>query len=281
MQHIHFYQALWATELRRPGAPEAPVSERFDIIRQDGYSGVGVDLGAVSLDEARATIPEFTRTGLKPLLTAFLRTSDDLRPALHLVKDMGAPYLVVIGQVMPLTIDGMIPVIREWMAVAKQEGVPLHFETHRDCITNDLFTTVQLLDAIPEMRLCADLSHYMVDREMHFPIRPQYQALVSRVLERSDSFQGRIASRGQIQVPIAFPQHAKWVDTFLDWWTRGLANWRQRAGPDENVTFLCELGPPEYAITDADGNELSDRRQEAIALRRMVQERWERLDRQE
>ncbi len=26
-------------------------------------------------------------------------------------------------------------------------------ETHRNCITNDLFTTVQLLDAVPAMRL--------------------------------------------------------------------------------------------------------------------------------
>ena len=66
----------------------------------------------------------------------------------------------VIGQVMPLSVDGMIPVIRQWMDMADQIGVPIQFESHRNCITNDLYSTLCLLDAIPEMRMCADLSHY-------------------------------------------------------------------------------------------------------------------------
>lgn len=279
MREIHFYQSLWATELRRPGVPERPVAERFDEVVADGYDGMAIDLGALSLEQARATVPEFARTGLRGLLTAFPKSIDDLTPALHLAKDIGAPFVVVVGQVMPLTVGGMIPVIREWLALARREGVPIQFETHRDCITNDLFSTVQLLDAIPEMRMAADLSHYVVDREMLHPIRPEYQALVSRVLARSDSFQGRVASRSQIQIPIGFPQHAKWVATFLDWWTEGLRGFRGRAPADEPAVFLCELGPPEYAITDATGTELSDRRAEALEIRAMVRERWDAFER--
>lgn len=275
MQRLHFYQSLWATELRRPGVPERPVPERFDLVAEDGYDGMAVDLGAMTLDAARATVPEFRRTGLAGLLTAFPRSIEELRPALHLAKDIGAPFVVVVGQVMPISVAGMTPVIREWLAISRQEGVPIQFETHRDSITNDLFATVQLLDAVPEMRMAADLSHYVVDREMLHPIRLEYQALVSRILERSDSFQGRVASRNQVQLPIGFPQHAKWVSTFLDWWSQGLASWSRRSGPDDTAIFLCELGPPEYAITGADGNELSDRREEAKAIRAMVRERWD------
>ena len=90
--------------------------------------------------------------------------------------------------------------------------MPIQFETHRNCITNDLFTTLQLLDAMPEMRLSADLSHYVVDREMMQPTAGAAGAMSTRILERSDSFQGRIATRGQVQLPLDFPQHAKWVD---------------------------------------------------------------------
>ncbi|WP_407048076.1 sugar phosphate isomerase/epimerase family protein [Methyloraptor flagellatus] len=277
MREIRFYQSLWATELRRPGVPERPVAERFDEVAADGYDGMAIDLGALSLEQARATVPEFARTGLRGLLTAFPKSIEDLTPALHLAKDIGAPFVVVVGQVMPLTVEGMIPVVREWLAVSRREGVPIQFETHRDCITNDLFSTVQLLDAIPEMRMAADLSHYVVDREMLHPIRPEYQALVARVLARSDSFQGRVASRSQIQIPIGFPQHAKWVATFLDWWTEGLGGFRRRTPADEPAVFLCELGPPEYAITDANGAELSDRRAEALAIRAMVRERWDAM----
>ena len=87
-----------------------------------------------------------------------------------MAKDFGAPFVDVIGQVMPLSVEGMIPIIRDWMNMSERLGMPVQFETHRNCITNDLFSTLLLLDAIPEMRLCADLSHFIVDREFKLPM---------------------------------------------------------------------------------------------------------------
>ena len=72
------------------------------------------------------------------------------------------------------------------------------------------------------MRLAADLSHYVVDREMPCPPPPAMQQLIARILERSDSFQGRVAARGQIQVALNFPQNAKWVALFREWWLQGI-----------------------------------------------------------
>ena len=239
-----------------------------------GFDGMAIDLGALSLEQGRATIPHFQRTGLRGLVTAFPRSIEGLRPALHLARDVGAPFVIVVGQVMPLRAEVMAEAVRAWLAVAAEEGMPIQFETHRNCITNDLFSTIQLIDAVPDMMLSADLSHYVVDREMPCPPPAELQALVDRVLDRSLSFQGRVAARGQIQIPLGFPQNAKWVALFRGWWEQGFASFRRRE-PGAPGTFICELGPPDYAITGADGLELSDRWAEALQLADMARELWD------
>jgi len=270
------YQALWAMD--RLAAPEAALAEKFDRVREAGFEGMAIDLGALTLAQARATVPHFRRTGLAGGLTAFPTSTEALRPALELAHQIGAPFVVVIGQEMPVKLADMVPVIERWLRLAEQEAMPIQFETHRNCITNDLYTTVQLLDAIPQMRLAADLSHYVVDREMPCPPPAPLQALMTAVLERSDSFQGRVAARGQIQVALNFPQNAKWVTLFREWWRQGFASWCARhADDDAAMVFLCELGPPDYALTDAQGRELSDRWAEAALLMRWAREIWAEL----
>ncbi|KQT68991.1 MULTISPECIES: sugar phosphate isomerase/epimerase family protein [unclassified Aureimonas] len=271
---LRVYQSLWATELRRPGLAERPVEERFDAVAEAGYHGMAIDLGAMDIETARSIVPNYARTGLAGLLTAFPRSVEELRPALHLAKEIGSPFVVVVGQVMPVQVCGMVPVVREWLRIAAEEGVPIQFETHRASITNDLFATLQLLDAVPEMRLAADLSHYVVDREPMLPLDRELAGQVSRILARSDSFQGRVATRCQVQVSHGFPQHRPWLDLFLDWWSEGFRSWKARAKPDEDCIFLCELGPRPYAITGADDAELSDRWLDALSLRRLVEDRW-------
>jgi hypothetical protein len=270
---LHVHQALWAMD--RLSSPDATTAEKFDRVRAAGFDGMTIDLGALSWDEAQATVPHFSRTGLRAGLTAFPSSVETLRLALALAQRIGAPYVVVIGQHMPVKVADMIPIIETWLRVAEQEGMPIQFETHRNCITNDLFATVQLLDAVPEMRLAADLSHYVVDREMPCPPTAELEALITMILERSDSFQGRVAARGQIQLPLSFPQNAKWVDLFRSWWRQGFAAWRRRHATDAlPLVFVSELGPPDYALTDANGRELSDRWIEALTLARWARELW-------
>ena len=270
---LQVYQALWAMD--KLVSPEASTADKFDRVLAAGFDGMAIDLGALTMAQAQETVPHFARTGLRGGLTAFPGSVEGLRPALDLAHRINAPFVVVIGQEMPVRVADMIPVVEGWLEVAEQEGMPIQFETHRNCITNDLFTTVQLLDAVPEMRLAADLSHYVVDREMPCPPTPALQKLISQVLGRSESFQGRVAGRGQIQLPLGFAQNAKWVRLFREWWQEGFTGWRARhAGDQAPLVFLCELGPPDYALTGADGRELSDRWEEALLLARWAREIW-------
>ena len=108
-------------------------------------------------------------------MTAFPPSVEGLRAALALAPRLAVPYVVVIGQEMPI-----------------------QFETHRDCITNNLFATIQMVEVVPAMRMSADLSHYVVEREMPCPPTPALQLLIEHVLQRADSFQGRVAASCQV-----------------------------------------------------------------------------------
>lgn len=274
---LSVYQSLWAAERRIPNTPELSFEERFDLAKAAGFDGMAIDLGAMSLEAARAVAPNYARSGLKSLLIAFPQSIEDLRPALRFAKEIGSRFVIVVGQVMPIRVPEMIDVVEAWLAIAAEERMPIQFETHRNCITNDLFATLQLLDAVPQMRLSADLSHYVVDREMPCPPPAQMRAMISKVLVRSDSFQGRVAGRGQIQLPLAFPQNRKWVELFLAWWEEGLGSFASRSRPEGEAVFLCELGPPDYALTGADGRELSDRDAESIVLARHARAIWQHV----
>lgn len=276
MQKLEIYQSLWSMQPHAPDGVKVPISQAFEMVADAGYDGMAIDLGASDIESMRKTRPLFQRHDLGCLIMAFPKTVEGLRPVLHMAKDFNAIGVNIIGQAPALTLAEMIPIIRTWIDMATKEGVPIQFETHRNCITNDLYTTLEMIDAIPAMRLCADLSHYVVDREFWFPISDFDLALISRILQRSDSFQGRIATREQIQVSINFPQHQKWYDQFAEWWEEGFRDWRTR-NPTGTCNFLCELGPPEYAITGSDGLEISNRWEEALQIRDRVRGIWDSL----
>jgi hypothetical protein len=277
MQRLEIYQSLWAMELRRPDGRERSLEESFAMVAEAGFDGMAIDLGVADLATVAKARPLLERYKLGCFLTAFPKTVKGLEIVLQTAKELNAPFVNVIGQVMPVSLEGMIPVIRHWIEMSERIGIPVLFETHRNCITNDLLVTLQLLDAIPEMVVAADLSHYVVGRELAWPISAESEDYIHRILRRAGAFQGRVASRQQIQLPLAYPQHRKRLDLFLRWWEAGFRSWRQRSPADAALNFLCELGPAEYAMTGSDGYEMSDRWQEALQLRDHARAIWAKL----
>ena len=114
----------------------------------------------------------------------------------------GADHVNLQPNVRPQRIEDCIPLIDGWRRLADQAGVAVHVETHRDRMTTDLFFTLQLLDWLPDLRLTADVSHYLVGREFAWPVDEVNHALIHRILDNSWGIHGRIASREQVQVSL-------------------------------------------------------------------------------
>ena len=274
MQKLEIYQSLWGMEQRHPKEKEPADESKFRKIKAGGFDGVCIDLTADEVEQFKSIQPLFADNELGCMVNAFPYQLEDLNPVLNLAKEFNACFVNIIGGVMPIDYKDGIPVVRRWMDDASKAEVEILFETHRDSILNDLYYTLQLIDAVPEMRLCADLSHFVVDREMWTPINERDQNYINTILDRSECFQGRVAARGQIQIQLGFPQHQVWVEVFKNWWKEGIKRWKTRNDDDATLIFLCELGPPAYAITDENQLELSDRWEEALLIKSWIESIW-------
>jgi hypothetical protein len=277
VQKLEIYQSLWGMELRNPSLAERTSEEAFKMVADAGFDGICLDPSVAEIEKNFELKPLFEKHALGCMVNAFPYSADDMIPLLDFANEMKACMVNVISGVMPIRPEDAVPVVRQWINEASERDMKLLFETHRDGLLNDLYFTLQLMDLVPEMRLCADLSHFVVDRELRAPVPERDAQYLSSVLNRSDCFQGRIANREQVQIQINFPQHQVWVDIFKAWWKEGMHEWRQRNADDATLVFLCELGPPPYAITDADQNELSDRWEESLQIRDWALDIWSEL----
>ncbi len=277
-QKLEIFQSIWSMELRRPDGFSWSTEEKFEMIAEAGYDGVGIDFAWSDVDDAKAYIPLMEKYNLGCALIAFPTTLEDLQRVVDLSKDFDTRYIAINARYFPWTAVEAESRVRGWLEMGEKADIPVYLETHRYTLTNDVVFTLNLMDLIPELEMVADLSHIVVAREFPEPVDELSGQLIDRILKRSASFQGRVSSREQIQVPLGFAQHQYWEMIYAQWWEQGMGYWRERNPEDGVLNFLCELGPPPYAITGEDGYELSDRWQEGLIIKKRVEEIWQNLE---
>ena len=275
MQKLLFLQSMWAMERRHPDGVERSLEQNIEMILGAGFDGVSMSF----TDAARAhRLASLLKPHGKVMEgQCFPKTIDDLKPVLELCAEIGVHHLDIQADVRPRRVADCVPLLEGWRRLSEQVDFPVYFETHRDRMTTDLYFTLDLLDCFPDLKLLGDLSHYLVGREFAVPIAAENHALMHRIIDNCWAFHGRVASREQVQIEISYPAHKPWLDIFLGWWDYGFKSWRRRAGPNDSLAFVCELGPRPYAIIDRDGNDSNDRWAEALLMRDHVRELWDAL----
>lgn len=274
MQRLLVMQSMWA--MAQPAGERSgwSLERKVKAIAEAGFDGAGLRAEDRRFVEHVAGMLRDAGLGWQGV--CIVKSLDELERAVSLAAEFGAHHLDVQAELARGDLASCARFVESSLRIGRAAGLSLYFETHRHRITADPRFTLALLDQVPGMQLTADLSHYVVGCEFSCPPSPQDEAVVQALLRRTAAFHGRVGGREQIQLPLGFAHLQHWVNLFLRWWAEGFDAWCRRSAPDATVSFLCELGPPEYALTDSSGQELSDRWLEALELKDRVRALWQR-----
>ncbi|RTE08919.1 sugar phosphate isomerase/epimerase family protein [Paenibacillus whitsoniae] len=233
------------------------MEDRFNRIAEAGFDGINGFVPAP--EEADNWRKLLNKYGLSFSVNAYPNSAADMAQFLAKAKLFGQIDFINAQVLTPFLYGQSAErLISEINALSKEAGIPVYIETHRGTITQDLIRTVRYAEHIEDLRLTIDFSHYVVAGEMH-TVSEEAETHLQKLLTRTSSIHARVSNGEQIQVDVGECGEHPMMRHFERWWRSGMTNWLNHNNLDRPFPFICELGPPPYAITI---DEYGDRRRE-------------------
>lgn len=270
---------------------ESSMEEKVRSIAEAGYDGINGMLPEGK--EAEQWHRLLDQYNLSYSVNAYPKTVEELDDFLCKAKSFGRVDFVNVQVMRPFLVgDQAVKLLADMAELSRSAGIPAYIETHRGTITQDLLRTVEYAHRLPGIELTIDFSHYVVAGEMR-TVSDEAEDMLQTLLSRTKSIHARVSNGEQVQIDIPMlasvdqegateieHEHSM-LKHFQQWWLGGMRSWRQGAKKDEVLPFICELGPPPYAITvrDTDGVEceVSDRWTQALLFARIARSLWEQI----
>ncbi|MGH9158524.1 MAG: sugar phosphate isomerase/epimerase family protein, partial [Vicinamibacteraceae bacterium] len=205
---------------------------------------------------------------------AFPETVEDLDAALPFVQGVEARYLDLhVGNYFMAEREAEA-LLRALMERCRKEGIAMMTQTHRGRVTQDLLRTVGYANAIPDLRFALDLSHYVVGGELTGELSSEARGAFDVLVGRTAMLDGRVSNGEQVQIDIGSRGDTPHAKRFAAVWKQAMVTWLEDAMPGDLFIFRVELGPPDYAIRDLSGREISDRWGQALVIRDLAERLW-------
>lgn len=136
-----------------------------------------------------------------------------------------------------------IRLFRGVVELEQKHGIAITVETHRGRPTFTPWATREILDAVPELKITCDFSHWCVVTERF--ILDDLPDLLSLVARHAHHIQPRVGYAQGPQVPDPrAPEHADALAAHLRWWDAVWDSMRDRGFG--RVTMTPEFGPAGY-----------------------------------
>jgi|TARA_R110000772_G_scaffold58539_8_gene132821 hypothetical protein len=114
-------------------------------------------------------------------------------------------------------------------------------ETHRGSITQDIRRTVDAIEHFPELRFCADFTHWYMGHELSLAGFDEKLAFMQPLIVRTDIVEGRIGSTNCAQVTLESASDDRhFVEDHRRFWT---ACFRASLERGQQVVFAPQLLP--------------------------------------
>lgn len=277
--------------VQNDSASEWSMEEKVRRIAEAGYDGINGMLPEGK--EAEQWHRLLDQYNLSYSVNAYPKTAEELEVFLRKAKSFGRVDFVNVQVMRPFLVgEQAVQLLSDMEVLSRSAGIPAYIETHRGTITQDLLRTVEYAERLPELELTIDFSHYVVAGEMR-TVSDEAEELLQTLLPRTKSIHARVSNGEQVQIDIPILaslgeeaaaegefEHSM-LKHFHRWWLGGMRSFRQAAKEDKVLPFVCELGPPPYAITvrgtDGVENEVSDRWTQALLFARIARSLWERV----
>lgn len=171
----------------------------------------------------------------------------------------------------------VVQIVRAGAKAASDAGLCYFVETHRNNFTETLPQTLQLIEAVPDIKMTADFSHFVVVGEFYGWQSENALEKLRPVIEKTGYIHGRISNGEQVQVDVgdgSDTAEGTPAGLFLQLWTEIARVWKKSARNGDVLPFTSELGPPRYAITTPEGLEISDRWAQSLVMKSLMERAW-------